>query len=176
MVLSHCLYLQASTQTFPLPLHKHSSFHFLQSYLATRRPGELVTTSLSTSQRRRRYVSNETPNDLLMERRQDISVIRLHDIWLERCDGVSRGYGNDVPSVRFHDVSNKSQMKHPRMSQWCITKASQWYVSAASQYYVSTTSPVGPKWNTKKRHCGTSPPRFGVMLLSHLVNKSLLRF
>ena len=35
---------------------------------ATRRRGDVVTMSFSTSQRRRRYVSNETPNDVLMER------------------------------------------------------------------------------------------------------------
>ena len=36
---------------------------------ATRRCGDVVTTPLSTSQQRRRYVSNETPNEVLMERR-----------------------------------------------------------------------------------------------------------
>ena len=35
----------------------------------TRRRGNVVTTSLCTSQWRRKYVSNETPNDVSMERR-----------------------------------------------------------------------------------------------------------
>ena len=47
---------------------------------ALRRRGDVAVTSLSTSQRRRRYVSNETPNDVSMELRQDVSVVRLHDV------------------------------------------------------------------------------------------------
>ena len=47
-----------------------------------------------------------------MERRQDVSVVRLHDILLESRDDVSRCGNNDVSSVRLHDVSNKSQVKH----------------------------------------------------------------
>ena len=39
------------------------------SHPATRRRGDGVTTSLCTSQRRRKYVSNETPNNVSMERR-----------------------------------------------------------------------------------------------------------
>ena len=39
---------------------------------AKRRRGDVVTMSLCTSQRRRRYVSNETPNDVSVERRQDV--------------------------------------------------------------------------------------------------------
>ena len=67
-----------------------------------------------------------------MERRQDLSVVRLHDILLERRDDVSRGRNNGVPSVRVHDVSNKFQMKHPTTSKWYVTKKSQWYVSTTS--------------------------------------------
>ena len=37
---------------------------------------------------------------------------------LERRDNVSRGRNNEVPPVRLHDVSNKTQMKHPATSQW----------------------------------------------------------
>ena len=116
---------------------------------ATRRRGDVVTTSLYTSQWRRRYVSNETPNDVSVERRQVASVVRLHDVLLEHRDNVLRGLNNDVPSARLHDVSNKSQMKHPTTSQWYVTKTSQWYVSTMSHYYVSKTSPVSPKWNTQ---------------------------
>ena len=74
--------------------------------------------SACTSQRRRRYVSNETPNDVSVERRQDVSVVRLHNILLEGRDDVSKGLNNDVPSVRLLDVSNKSQIEHLTTSQW----------------------------------------------------------
>ena len=110
-----------------------------------RRCSDVVTTSLCTSQRRRRYVSNETPNDVSMERRHDVSVVRLHDVLLERPEDALRGCNNNVPSERLHTVSNKSQMKHPTTSQWYVTKTSQWYVSMMSHYYVSTTSPVSLK-------------------------------
>ena len=133
-------------------------------------------TSLCTSQRRRMYVSNETPNDVSVEHRQDFSVVRLHDILLERCDEVSRGRNNNIPSVRLHYVSNKAQIKHPRTSHCYVTKTSQWDVSLTSHYYVSTISPVSPKWNTQQRRSGTSPPRLRVTLLWRLVNRSLLRF
>ena len=109
---------------------------------AARCRGDVVATSLCTFQRRHRYVSNETPNDFSVERRQDVSVVSLHDVLLECHD-------DDVPSVRLHDVSNKSEMKHLTTSQWYVTKASQWYVSTMTHYYVSTTSPVSPKWNTQ---------------------------
>ena len=77
------------------------------------------------SQQRRTYVLNKTPNGVSLEGRQDLSVVRLHDVLLEcRCD-VSRGRYEDVPSVRLYDVSNKSQTKHPITSQWYVTKDSQ---------------------------------------------------
>ena len=98
------------------------SFH--TSHPAFRRRGNVATTSLCTSQRRRRYVSNETPNDVSMERRQDVSVVRLYDVLLERHNDVSKGRNNDAPSLRLHDVSNKSQMKHPTTSQWYVSTTS----------------------------------------------------
>ena len=76
--------------------------------LALRRRGDVAATSLCTSQRRRRYVSNETPNDVLMERRQDVSVVRLYDVLLVRHNDVSKGGNNDAPLLRLHDVSSKS--------------------------------------------------------------------
>ena len=115
------------------------------AHTATRRRGDVVTTSLYTSQQRRRYVSNETLSDVSVERPQVVSVVCLHDVLLERRDDVLRGCNNDVPSVRLHNVSNKSQMKHPTTSQWYVTKTSQWYVSMMSHYCVSTTSPVSLK-------------------------------
>ena len=102
------------------------------SHPATRRCGDAVTTSLCTSQRRRRYVSNETPNDVSVERRQDASVVRLYDFLLVCRDDVSRVCNNDVPSVSLQDVSNKPQMKHPKTSEWYVTKTSQWYASTTS--------------------------------------------
>ena len=67
-----------------------------------------------------------------MERRQNVSVVGLHNNLLERRNDVSKGRNNDVPSVRLHDVSNKSQMKHPTTFQWYVTKTSQSYVSTTS--------------------------------------------
>ena len=85
-------------------------------------------TSLCTSQRRRMYVSNETPNDVSVEHRQDFSVVRLHDILLECCDEVSRGRNNNIPSVHVLDVSNKSQMKHQqRLSESSARRLSGTY-------------------------------------------------
>ena len=61
-----------------------------------------------------------------MERRQEVSVVRLHD--------VSRGGNSNVPSVRFQDVSNMSQMKHTTTSQWYVTKTSQWNISPSGRF------------------------------------------
>ena len=89
---------------------------------------------------------------------QDFSVVRLHDILLERHDDVSRGCNNDVPSVRLIDVSNKSQIKKPnslsrhqdvsevrildvplvRLSD--VSCKSQMKYSIMSLHYVSATS------------------------------------
>ena len=102
------------------------------SHPVIRRCSDAVTTSLCTSQRRRRYVSNETPNDVSVERRQDVSVVRLYDFLLVCCDDVSRVCNDDVPSVRLQDVSKKPQMKHPKTSQRYVTKTSQWYASTTS--------------------------------------------
>ena len=77
---------------------------FINPHPATRRRRNVVTTSLCTSQRRRRYVSNETPNDVSMERRQDVSVVRLNDVLLERHNDASKRRDNDAPSLRLHDV------------------------------------------------------------------------
>ena len=63
---------------------------------ATRRRGDVVTTSLYTSQQRRRYVSNETPSDVSVKRRQVVSVVYLRDVLWERRDDVLRGRNNDV--------------------------------------------------------------------------------
>ena len=80
----------------------------LSTHPALRRRGDVAATSLCTSQWRRRYVSNETPNDVSMERRQDVSVVRLYDVLLERHNDVSKGRNNDAPSLPLLNVSNKS--------------------------------------------------------------------
>ena len=43
-----------------------------------------------------------------MERRQDVSVVRLHNVLLERHNNVPKGHNNDAPSSRLHDFSNES--------------------------------------------------------------------
>ena len=98
-------------------------------HLATRHRRNVVTTSLCMAQWRRRYISNEAPNDVSVEHRQDVSVVRLHNFLLKRRDNVSRGRNDDVPSVRLHDVSDEPQMKHPTTSQLYVTKTSLRYVS-----------------------------------------------
>ena len=70
--------------------------------------GDVATTSLCTSQQRRSYVLNETPNDVSMERRQDVSVMLPYDVLLERHNDISKRRNNDAPSLRLHDVSDKS--------------------------------------------------------------------
>ena len=97
-------------------------------------------TSPCTSQRRRKYISNETPNKVSVECRQDVSVVFLHDILLECCNNVTRGRNNDVTLVRLHDVSNKSQTKHPKTSQWYVSCNSQMKHPITSLWLVSTTS------------------------------------
>ena len=51
--------------------------------------------------------------DVSVERHKDVSVVRLHNILLERRDDVSKRRNNDVQSVWLLDASNKSRMKHP---------------------------------------------------------------
>ena len=107
------------------------SFLLILPCPATRRSSDVVKTSLCTSQQRRKYISNETLNNVFMERHQYVSVVCLHHVLLEPRDDVSKGRNNDILSVCLHGVSNKFQMKRP---------TSQWYVSPTSQWYVFTTS------------------------------------
>ena len=117
----------------------------------------VVATSFCPSQRRRRYVSNETFNDVSVERRQDVPVVRLQDVIKERCDNVSRVRNNQVPLARLHYVSNQPQMKHLTMSWWYVAKTPQRYVSmmpyknlvATSQRSLTATSQANPKSNTQ---------------------------
>ena len=71
-----------------------------RAHTAMRRRGDVVTTSLCTSQQRHRYVPNETPNNVSLEHRQDFSVVRLHGVLLERRGDVLKRRNNDIPSVR----------------------------------------------------------------------------
>ena len=56
------------------------------------------------SPRHLKQVSNETLNNLSMERRQDVSVVHLQDVLLERHNDVSKGRNNNAPSLHLHDV------------------------------------------------------------------------
>ena len=117
------------------------------------RRDDVVATYFCLPQQRGMYVSNETPNDVQVKRRQVVSVVRLQDVIKERRDNVSRVCNSDIPLARLHDVSDQSQMKHPTTSWWYIAKACQWYVSttlhknvvATSQRYLRTMSQVNPK-------------------------------
>ena len=119
----------------------------LATHPAAKRCSNFLTTSFYTPQPCRGYMSNITTNSVSMERRQDVSQVRLHDVLLERCSDVSRGRNNYIPSVCLNSASKKSQMKHLTISQWYIIKISQWYVFTTS--YVSKTSPLSPKWNVQ---------------------------
>ena len=66
--------------------------------MARGRRDDVVATSFCPSQQRRRYVLNQTPNDVSLERCQEVSVLRLQDIIKVRRD--------NVPLARLHDVSN----------------------------------------------------------------------
>ena len=55
---------------------------------------------MGTSAQRLKLVSNETPNDVSMVRRQDVSVVALRDT-------AQEGF-NDVSKVPNHNVSSKN--------------------------------------------------------------------
>ena len=129
--LTHNCYLKVDPQTVikTWPTNDTQKTGPQLPHLATIHRRNVVTTSLCMAQWRHRYISNEAPNDVLVEHRQDVSVVRLHNFLLKRRDDVSRARNDDVPSVRLHDVSDEPQMKHPTTSQWYVTKTSLRYVS-----------------------------------------------
>ena len=111
----------------------------LTTRLALRRRGDVAATSLCTSQRRLRYVSNETPNDVLMERRQDVSVVRVSTTsywyvittsqkvvtttphhYVSTTSQASLKWNtqprlsHDVPLAHLYNVSCKSQIKQSK--------------------------------------------------------------
>ena len=140
-------------------------FGFYVSHPATRRRSDVVTTSLCTSQWRRRYVSNETPSD--------VSVVRLYDV--------------SNKSQMKHPMT--SQWYVTKTSQWYVFMTSYWYavmtshgdVMTTSHQYVSTTSQTSLKWKTQwrlsatslRRLSGTSPPRLGVTFSRGLVSSTV---
>ena len=77
-----------------------------------------------------KLVSNETPNDVLVVRCQDISVVRLHDVAQELC--------SDVSKVSNYNVLSKSQMKYPMKSRWQVSTTSLNYVAMTPYQYVCT--------------------------------------
>ena len=76
------------------------------SHPARRCQDDIVATSFRPSQLRWICVSNETPNDVSEERRQDVSVVRLYDVINEHRDNVSRVRDNNVPLARLHYLPN----------------------------------------------------------------------
>ena len=70
------------------------------------RQEDVVTTFFCLSQQRHRYVSDEISNNVSLERRQDVSMVCLHDVVKERRDNISRVRNNNVPLVCRRDVSN----------------------------------------------------------------------
>ena len=73
--------------------------------MATKRRADVVAMSLyvpATSQVRLKW----GPNEVSMERRQDVYVVHVHDALLERRNDVSRRRNNDASLVRLHEVSN----------------------------------------------------------------------
>ena len=73
----------------------------------------VTTTYIGTPSRRLKLVSNERLNDTSVVHHQDISVVYLHDAAQERC--------SDVSKVSNHNVSSKSQMKHPVKLPWQVS-------------------------------------------------------
>ena len=126
----------------------------------TRGYDDVATLSLCTSQQSRSYVSTDTHNEVLMEHHQDISVVRLHNIILERRHNASRGR-NNVLSARLHDVSKQvineipigvSVVRHqdvsaarihhvPLVRLYDVSCKSQIKHQITLLWYVSTTSP-----------------------------------
>ena len=70
------------------------------------RHDEVLEASFCLFQPCRSYVSNETLNNVSVERWQDVTVVCLQGVIEEHCDNVSRVRNNDVPLVHLHKVSN----------------------------------------------------------------------
>ena len=70
--------------------------------------GDVVALSPCTSQQCHSYSSTDTHNDVLMEHRQDISVVRLHDVISERRQMPQ----DDVTTTSHRRDSTTSQTSH----------------------------------------------------------------
>ena len=126
---------------------------------ATRRHGDVVTTSLCASQRRCRYISNETSNYVSMERCQDVSCYvsttsywnfvttsqedittksprRLKQLSNETPNDFSLVLHQDASVVRIHNVPLVRPCDVCCKSQMKQPLTSLWYVSTMSQSYV----------------------------------------
>ena len=79
-----------------------------------------------------------------MERHQDVPVVRLHEVLLQR----------------HNDVSKKSQMKHPTTSQWYVTKTLLRRLSGMYPRRAISMSLPCPNKTPKKFCFGTSPAQF----------------
>ena len=119
-----------------------------QDVVATswRRRGDVVTTFLCTSQWRRRYVSNETPNNVSVERRENMSVVGLRGVLLICRDDVSWERNDDVPSVRLHDVSNTSQTAND------VSVVRHQDISVVRIYYVPLARHYNVFCNSQMKH------------------------
>ena len=137
-----------------------------RTHPATRRRGDIVTASLCTSQRSRRYVSNETPKtsqwsvvktcqwyvfttsywyvvttsqgDVMTTSHQYVSTASQISLkWNTQRHSVVRH--QDVSVVRIHDVPLVRLYDVSCNSQMKHPITSLWYVSTTSQSYVAAT-------------------------------------
>ena len=91
---------------------------------------------LGTSPRRPKLVSNETHNDVSVVHRQDVSMVSLYDVALERCN---------------HNVLSKSQLKNP-MTLRGMSAPRLWINSQIIVRIIvscSNQTPFFPSTNTK---------------------------
>ena len=98
-------------------------YHYIKKKkkLTRRRRHDIASTSFCLSQRRRKYISNETPNEVSVELCQNFSVVRLYNVMKKRLDKVSRICNSNIPLIRLHNVSNQSHMKHPTACRWYVS-------------------------------------------------------
>ena len=127
--------------------------------------------SLCTSQWRRRYVLNETPNDVSMERRQDVSVVRLYDIW-----NVITTSQKDVTMAPHQYVSTTSQTILKWNTQRRLDGTSPKRFSVASPWHLTGTSHRRLKRTYQRRPIITSPRRLKQVLYETPNDVSVARY
>ena len=89
------------------------SMCFYQSHQETRCRTDVVTTFLCTFQQRHRHVSNEIPNDVLVERRENVSVVCLRYLIM--------AFHKDITMTPHQYVATTSQTSHKWNTQWHFT-------------------------------------------------------